>query len=105
MTIKPFLFATFLLQINMVEAQRPVPESPRLIEVAQFGRYQPIGTTVTADKRIFVTFPRRQPYLYGVAEIIDGVMKPYPDAAWNRYDSLQPANHFMNAQEIGRAHV
>ncbi len=84
----------------MATAQKPIPKSAQLIEVAQFGKYQPIGVTVTASKRIFVTFPRHQPYQYGVAEIVNGERKPYPDAAWNEFDSLHPQNHFMNAQAV-----
>ena len=100
MCIRKILCAILLMNTLTAEAQKAVPESPRLIEVAQFGKYQPIGVAVSKSGRIFVTFPRRQPYKYGVAEIVAGERRPYPDAAWNGYDSLQPQRHFMNAQAV-----
>lgn len=88
---------TILFKTNAY-SQNNMPESPRLIQVAEFGKYQPIGVAVTKTGRIFITFPRKEIYKYGVAEIINGQLKPYPDAAWNQYDSTQPQNHFNNAQ-------
>ena len=75
-------------------------ESPRLLEVAQFDHYQPIGVAVTPRGRIFVTFPYRQPYEYGLAEIVNGQSQPYPDKEWNRHDTLHPENHFINVQAV-----
>ncbi len=82
------------------QAQEEIPESPRLIEVAQFDHYQPIGVAVTGTGRIFVTFPFRDPYAMGVAEIVNGQRQAYPDAAWNRHDTTQPDTHFINAQAL-----
>ncbi len=76
-----------------------MPSPAPLEDVAQFGPYQPIGVAVTGTGRIFVTFPRRQPYRYGVAEVLPGnTLKPYPDAAWNAWDSSRPTDRFVNAQ-------
>ena len=86
---------TMIVKTN---AQNDTKESPQLIEAAQFGMYQPIGVAVTKTGRTFITFPRHQPYQYGVVELVNGIRKPYPNEEWNRYDSLDPQNHFMNAQ-------
>jgi sugar lactone lactonase YvrE len=91
----------FLFTYHIVTyAQNNMPESSKLMQVAAFGKYQPIGVAVTKTGRIFVTFPRKEIYEYGVAEIINGQRKPYPDAAWNQYDSTQPLNRFNNAQTV-----
>ncbi|RYE17996.1 MAG: gluconolactonase, partial [Sphingobacteriaceae bacterium] len=100
MKLKLLLPITFIMMNLQVFAQNDPPESPKLIEVASFDHYQPIGTAITKSGRIFVTFPRNKIYEYGVAEITNGQKKPYPDAEWNRYDSLQAANRFMNAQAV-----
>ena len=98
--MKFFFLVTSILLFMHATAQDELKESPRLLEVARFDHYQPIGVAVTATGRVFVTFPYRQPYEWGVAEIVDGQRRPYPDKEWNRYDSLQPENHFINAQAV-----
>ena len=93
------LFYSFILLSTMnANAQKSVGQSPQLAEVAQFGQYQPIGVAVTATGRTFVTFPYRQPYQYGLAELVGGQRRPYPDADWNRWDSAKPQTHFFNVQ-------
>lgn len=47
MNIKKTSLLILFMHFILVNAQKPVPESPQLIEVAQFGKYQPIGVTVT----------------------------------------------------------
>ncbi len=89
---------TVLMMTTILQAQNDTKESPKLIEVAQFGMYQPIGVAVTKSGRTFITFPRHQPYQYGVAELVNGVRKPYPNEDWNQFDSIHPQNHFINAQ-------
>ena len=79
-------------------AQNDPPQSAKLIEVAQFDHYQPIGVAVTNAGRTFITFPRNKIFEYAVAEITNGEKKPYPSAEWNQYDSTRAANHFINAQ-------
>lgn len=98
MKFKPFLPIIFAMMSLQVSAQNDPPESPKLIEVTSFDHYQPIGVAITKTGRMFVTFPRNKVYEYGVAEITGGQKKPYPDAEWNRYDSLKAGNHFINAQ-------
>ncbi|RYE21941.1 MAG: gluconolactonase, partial [Sphingobacteriaceae bacterium] len=88
----------FILMSLTAFAQNDPPESAKLIEVASFDHYQPIGVAVTKTGRTFVTFPRNKIYEYGVAEITGGQKKPYPNAEWNRYDSLKAETHFVNAQ-------
>lgn len=81
---------------------------PKLIEVAEFGRYQPVGLAVSQDGapsestpgRIFVTFPKRKEYQYGLAEIVNGQRKPYPNAELNQWDSLKPRDRFINVQAL-----
>lgn len=92
------LSVAFFMISSTLSAQNDPPESPKLIEVTSFDHYQPIGVAVTKTGRMFVTFPRNKIYEYGVAEITNGQKKPFPDAEWNRYDSLKAATHYMNAQ-------
>ncbi|MXV52094.1 gluconolactonase [Pedobacter sp. HMF7647] len=73
---------------------------PALVEVAQFGKFQPIGLAVSKAGRIFVTFPKREQYEFGLAEIKDGKRVPYPDTVWNKYDTLNTAEHFTNVQAL-----
>lgn len=100
MKLNHLLPIAFVMMSLQIFAQNDPPESPKLIEVASFDYYQPIGTAITKTGRIFVTFPRNKIYEFGVAEITNGQKKPYPDAEWNRYDSLKTATHFMNAQAV-----
>ena len=75
-------------------------ETP-LVEVAEFGRHQPIGLAVSQRGRVFVTFPKRKTdYDYGLAEIVGGKRQPYPNAEWNQWDSLQATSRFVNVQAL-----
>lgn len=74
-------------------------KDPRLEVVASFGKSQPIGVSVSSDNRVFVSFPRREPYTMGLSEIINGERKPYPDKSWNAEDG-RPDSHFVNVQDI-----
>ncbi len=71
----------------------------RLEVVASFGSSQPIGVSVSRDNRVFVSFPNREPYLFGLTEIVNGQRMAYPDQAWN---DKQPDGHnnFVNVQDI-----
>ena len=74
-----------------------------LEEVAQTGHYQPIGVGVSHKGRIFMTFPKKKndknySYNYGLAEIVNGQRLPYPNAAWNQWDSTQAATRWVNVQ-------
>ncbi|TWR31070.1 gluconolactonase [Mucilaginibacter pallidiroseus] len=73
----------------------------KLIEVASFGHNQPIGVSVAPkSNRLFVSFPHTEPFLYGLTEIIDGKRVPYPNIEWNKFDTTQTANHFVNVQDL-----
>lgn len=74
--------------------------SDKLIEVASFGNNQPIGVTVSKDNRLFVSFPHKEPFLYGLTEIIDGKRKPFPNEEWNKILPEKPENHFVNVQDL-----
>lgn len=74
-------------------------KDPRLEVVASFGESQPIGVSVSSDNRVFVSFPRREPYTMGLSEIIDGERKPYPDTNWNAKEGASDG-HFVNVQDI-----
>ncbi|GAB3882135.1 L-dopachrome tautomerase-related protein [Spirosoma agri] len=75
--------------------------SPKLETVAEFGKHQPIGVGVSKENRIFVTFPKNPDnYDYGLAEIVNGQRRPYPNEEWNKWDSLNPQNRFINVQAL-----
>lgn len=88
----------FLLSLKL--SAQP-SQSTNVETVAEFGKHQPIGLGVSKENRIFVTFPKNpENYDYGLAEIINGQRKPYPNAEWNKWDSLNPQNRFMNVQAL-----
>ena len=92
-----------MLLTGTVQAQHG--QSPKLEEVADFDKFQPIGVAVSqkpaAPPRIFVTFPKTAgPYQYGLAELVNKQRQPYPNAEWNRWDSLKPQDHFINVQAL-----
>ena len=103
---------TLFLSISLMSASisnaqpgQPKPSgpaiSPKLEQVAEFGKHQPIGVGVSKEKRIFITFPKMpENYDYGLAEIVKGERQPYPNAEWNQWDSLNPQNRFMNVQAL-----
>lgn len=75
--------------------------SPSLIEVASFGHYRPIGVTVAPeDNRLFVSFPRGNPYRYALVEIVDGKASPFPDPEWNRSTFPGDKTHFDNVHDL-----
>lgn len=92
--------AIFLCAVFSVQGQEQNIHSEDLITVAEFGKYQPIGLTVSKTNRLFVSFPHREPFLYGLTEIKDGQRVPYPDAAWNAYHPESPEQHFVNVQDL-----
>lgn len=86
-------------------------QSPKLETVANFGKHQPIGLGVSQPAparptRLFVTFPKNpEHYDYGLAEITTqnagaDPRRPYPNADWNKWDSLNPQNRFINVQAL-----
>lgn len=101
--MRKLVFSAPLLITLTAQAQNG--QSPRLEEVANFKNYQLVGVAVSqkpaSPPRIFVTFPKTSgPYQYGLAEIVNGQRQPYPNAEWNRWDSLKPQDRFMNVQAL-----
>jgi len=48
--------------------------------------FQWTGVAATDDARVFVSYPNWEgPYRWALAEIVDGVQRPYPDGQWNRW--------------------
>jgi sugar lactone lactonase YvrE len=69
--------------------------------VAEFGRHQPIGVAVSQQNRIFVTFPKKpKDYDMGLAEVVNGQRRPFPDAGWNQWDSTKAASRWVNVQAL-----
>lgn len=99
--MKTQLLGLFLL-IPMASILAQSGPTPTPLEtVAEFGKHQPIGVGVSREGRIFITFPKKpENYDYGLAEIVDGQRRPYPNAEWNQWDSLRPRERFMNVQAL-----
>ncbi|WP_243836166.1 major royal jelly family protein [Sphingobacterium paludis] len=91
------LFFSLVGLSTMLEAQDL--KDPRLEVVASFGKSQPIGVSVSSKNRVFVSFPRREPYVFGLTEISEGQRVAYPSADWNAKNG-DPDNHFINVQDI-----
>ncbi len=65
-------------------AQVPNYHSNQLKEAADLDHHQPIGVSVSAENRLFVSFPRwGSHYEYGLTEIVNGKRIPYPNREWN----------------------
>ncbi|GAB4029615.1 SMP-30/gluconolactonase/LRE family protein [Spirosoma jeollabukense] len=103
--MKVLFVTTFFLCISLIVKAQPT-QSPKLETVVEFGKHQPIGLGVSAENRVFVTFPKNpENYDYGLVEIIDrkagkGTRRPYPNAEWNQWDSLNPQHRFINVQAL-----
>ena len=83
-----------------VKSQTPNYHSAELITVADLGKFQAIGVSVTSDNRLFVGFPRRGgAYEYGLTEIINGKRHPYPDTKWNTSGG-DGKTSFVNVQDL-----
>lgn len=90
-----------ILVISILSNFKLFAQESKLIEVLSSGKNQPIGVTVSAKtNRLFVSFPKREPYLYGLTEIVNGQRKPFPDSEWNKVDTIDTKNHFLNVQDL-----
>lgn len=90
-----------ILVISILSNVKLFAQESKLIEVLSSGKNQPIGVTVSAKtNRLFVSFPKREPYLYGLTEIVNGQRKPFPDSEWNKVDTIDTKNHFLNVQDL-----
>ncbi|WP_156309481.1 SMP-30/gluconolactonase/LRE family protein [Sphingobacterium endophyticum] len=74
-------------------------KDPNLEVVASFGKSQPIGVSVSSDNRVFVSFPKKDPYLFGLTEIVNGERVGFPNKDWNAEEG-DYKTHFLNVQDI-----
>ncbi|WP_448635094.1 L-dopachrome tautomerase-related protein [Pedobacter panaciterrae] len=89
-----------LIVISMaLNVQAQSYHSDKLEVAAEFGQSQPIGVTVSSTNRVFVSFPKREPYQYGLIEIVNGKYVAYPDERWNRKEGKETET-FLNVQDI-----
>ena len=83
----------------------PAAPGVTLTKVASF-EHQVTGVTVSKDGRIFVNFPRwTEDTEVSVAEVKDGKLVPFPDAAWNswrnaRKDEVTAKDHWVCVQSV-----
>ncbi|GAB3543684.1 SMP-30/gluconolactonase/LRE family protein [Spirosoma fluminis] len=90
----------FILLASLYSTAQTVPS--RLEEAISFGAYQPVGVAISKANRLFVSFPRwTDTYQYGLVEVTkNGQRKPFPDAAWNQWDTTAPQQHFVSVQAL-----
>ncbi len=63
--------------------------------------YQWTGLAISRRDRMFVNFPRwSKETPVSVGEIIDGVVKPFPNDSWNNWSKDVPAKAFVCVQSI-----
>lgn len=84
---------------NIVQSN--IQPSSKLIEVATFGHFQPIGVAVAPiGNRVFVSFPHQKTFKYALVEVNGDQQKPYPDVEWNRFVSMKDRHHFSRIQDL-----
>lgn len=95
----PVTFATPLQPLPASAASaRPIGV---IDQVFAFHDAMPTGVTVSETGRIFVNFPRWGDAVpFTVAEIRDGKVQPYPNAAINTDDPDDPAKGFISVQSV-----
>jgi sugar lactone lactonase YvrE len=85
----------------MITAAKLKAQQTELIEVASFGKNQPIGVKVAPQtNRLFVSFPHREPFIYALTEIVNGHRVPFPDTEWNNFVPGEDNTHFVNVQDL-----
>ncbi|MCC8407907.1 major royal jelly family protein [Mucilaginibacter sp. UR6-1] len=96
------IFSIILLAVTVVNssAQNKKYHSDKLIPVATFGDRRAIGVKVSADNRLFVSFPNRgASYKYGLVEIRNGREVPFPDDTWNTSIG-DNSSYFVSVQDL-----
>src|SRR5699024_8849575 len=101
--MKKYLFLFVLISFSMTSfAQHldlPNYHTDELEVVADLGKYQAIGLSVSSKNRIFVSFPRRgEPCKNGLVELVNGKQIPFPDEAWNKNKSGEKS--FFSIQDL-----
>ena len=93
---------TFATQLQPLPASAPSARPIGVIDqVFAFHDAMPTGVTVSETGRIFVNFPRWGDAVpFTVAEIRDGKVQPYPNAAINTKDPDDPAKGFISVQSV-----
>ncbi|MDU0369199.1 SMP-30/gluconolactonase/LRE family protein [Hymenobacter endophyticus] len=95
------LVAAIACSSALTVSAQPSQPLTTLEPVAEFGRHQPIGVAVSRQNRIFVTFPKKKnDYDMALAEVVNGQRRPFPDVAWNQWDSTQAASRWVNVQAL-----
>ncbi len=79
----------------------------RLEPILMSQGFQWTGVAATDTGRVFVSFPNwAGPSRWAVAELVDGVQRPYPDGQWNRWPPAEseletdPAYRFVCVQSV-----
>jgi len=96
---KLVVISFFTLSTISMQAPAQTFHANNLEVVAEFGKSQPIGVSVSSTNRLFVSFPKREPYVFGLTEIVEGKRVAYPNKEWNRKNG-QEENTFVNVQDI-----
>lgn len=85
----------------------PAPDYSRgadLVCVADFADRQITGLAVSPQGRVFVNLPRwASDTDVSVGEVVDGVIRAYPDAEWNGWRNAEeksPGDHFVCVQSL-----
>ena len=91
-----------LLALGAFALALPQAADARDVEVvARLSGPMPTGITVAAGGRIFVNFPQwGDRSALAVAELKNGKVVPYPDAATNRFDPAHPGATFSSVQSV-----
>jgi sugar lactone lactonase YvrE len=91
MRLRWLLLVVFVAAGAGAMAQRASTAAPNkpITPVYQNNDHQFTGITASKENRLFINFPRwSDRYLDAVVEVLNGgVTRPYPDEAWNRWDS------------------
>ena len=107
--MKPFTFAVAMVEIVLLVVA--IRASTTMQKATSAGSEEGVATmtagggeatavTVSADQRVFVSFPGRHPEVDGaLAEVKpDGAIVPYPSREWNAWSlksGLDPRRHFV----------
>lgn len=93
--------------VVLLQRTQPDYDASRLEPILMSQGFQWTGVAATDDGRVFVSYPNWDgPYRWAVAELVDGVHRPYPDGQWNRWPPAEteletdPAYRFVCVQSV-----